>query len=179
LEFLRRSIKEKNCSLQDPLVVCVPMEGAPVEAAFHVKKRQVVMNSLTVHNQQDATRLLIHELTHAFDMCRVYMDPSDCRHAACTEVRSAGRCVAARSTCNAQIRASNLSTECSWKHEWFGTNRTPSFGLQGQQQACVKRRAAMSISMLEACREKSPDAVVESVFERCYADTAPFPRTPI
>jgi len=33
--------------------------------------------------------------------------------------------------------------------------------------------------MSPACAEKDPKAVIESVFERCYADLAPFPRTPI
>lgn len=89
LQFLTKSIEDRRCELSKPVALCVPMENAQVEAAYHVGRRQVVVNSLVVSTQQDAIRLLLHELTHAFDACRVYLDPTDCRHAACTEVSNA------------------------------------------------------------------------------------------
>ncbi|KAA0150468.1 hypothetical protein FNF29_05271 [Cafeteria roenbergensis] len=162
LQFMVKAIKGRNCELADPLVVCAPIPKAPIEGGYNHDRRQVLVNSLVIKSQSDALTLLLHELTHAYDACRVYVDPGNCRHSACSE-----------------IRASNLSTECSWQNEWFGTRRTPHLGFRAQQQACVKRRAAKSIGMLEACKGKDPRAVVDSVFERCYADTAPFPRTPI
>ena len=229
-----KAIKGRNCELADPLVVCAPIPKAPIEGGYNHDRRQVLVNSLVIKSQSDALTLLLHELTHAYDACRVYVDPGNCRHSACSEVSSSaaraarrpvgqGCCCCGRSGlapglslgaglralqsdgaggdltlpansergCNcgpltllpsgrcSQIRASNLSTECSWQNEWFGTRRTPHLGFRAQQQACVKRRAAKSIGMLEACKGKDPRAVVDSVFERCYADTAPFPRTPI
>ncbi|KFG50413.1 peptidase M76 family protein [Toxoplasma gondii p89] len=42
-------------------------------------------------------RVLLHELVHAFDFARAELSPENCRHVACTE-----------------IRAYNLSGQCSW-----------------------------------------------------------------
>lgn len=64
----------------------------PNRVPFHVETStlavsQVFLNSLLVDSQQKATQTLVHELVHAYDLCRVYFDPTSCRHAACTEVR--------------------------------------------------------------------------------------------
>ncbi len=48
---------------------------------------QVFLNSLAISDQKSATRTLVHELVHAYDHSRVYLDYGDCRHLACTEVR--------------------------------------------------------------------------------------------
>jgi hypothetical protein len=99
LQFLTKSIEDRKCELSKPVALCIPMPDAKVEAAYHVGRRQVVVNSLVVSTQQDAIRLLLHELTHAYDACRVYLDPSDCRHAACTEVCFADCCGIAQHGC--------------------------------------------------------------------------------
>ncbi len=133
-------------------------------------------------NQGEWTRGITHELVHAFDACRAELRPSDCSHIACTE-----------------IRAANLSGDCDFGVElsrtgplrFFLGGAAPSSGggLAGRQQACVRRRAELSLSMHEGCREaaapaagrpsaSSRDAVaareVDKVWEACYRDTAPF-----
>lgn len=73
-----------------------------------------------------------------------------------------------------QVRAANLSTDCSFTTEVSRLN----FGVAKQQQACVKRRAAISIQHSPALGDADPEKVVDAIFERCYRDTAPFPGVP-
>lgn len=84
-----KAIKGRNCELADPLVVCAPIPKAPIEGGYNHERRQVLVNSLVIKSQSDALTLLLHELTHAYDACRVYVDPGNCRHSACSEVRDA------------------------------------------------------------------------------------------
>ena len=44
-------------------------------------------------------------------------------------------------------------------------------------QACVRRRAALSVNMNPACSGKG-EAAVDAAWEACYNDTAPFDRAP-
>jgi len=99
-------------------------------------------------------RTLVHELIHAYDQCRAKVDWRAGAHHACAE-----------------IRASSLSGECDLSQE---VNRG-KWGLTGHHGACVKRRAALSLAL---SGRAEPEATVDAVFARCYADTAPFERHP-
>ena len=102
---------------------------------------------------------IVHELIHAVDMCRTKMDPlHNCVHMACTE-----------------IRAENLSGECSAWNEMGRITQGQGFAKHGQ--ACVKRRAALSVKANPNCRERAHE-FVDAAFERCYQDTYPFDRHP-
>ena len=100
--------------------------------------------------------MLVHELVHAYDQCRAHVRWADCRHHACSEVR-----------------ASNLSGECDVSNEIARGN----FGVQSQQQACVRRRALLSVGFNEHCAGIAK-AAVDHIFEGCYHDTAPFDEQP-
>ena len=80
------------------------------------------------------------------------MDWYNCLHVACTEVR-----------------ASNLSGECTMVSEFNRGN----FGIKGQGEECVKRRAARSVGAHKHCGPIAR-AAVESVFAKCHLDHAPF-----
>ncbi|KAL3800362.1 hypothetical protein HJC23_003658 [Cyclotella cryptica] len=111
-----------------------------------------------LRDETHAHEAMVHELIHAVDMCRTKMEPmTNCIHMACTE-----------------IRAENLSGECSWIRE-LGGGRMSSFAGHGAQ--CVKRRAALSVKANPNCSEKAEE-YVEAAFERCYRDTFPFDRHP-
>eukprot|EP00013_Stygamoeba_regulata_P012147 CAMPEP_0177677046 /NCGR_PEP_ID=MMETSP0447-20121125/28159_1 /TAXON_ID=0 /ORGANISM="Stygamoeba regulata, Strain BSH-02190019" /LENGTH=159 /DNA_ID=CAMNT_0019185741 /DNA_START=180 /DNA_END=659 /DNA_ORIENTATION=+ len=99
-----------------------------------------------------------HELTHAYDACRVDLNPDSCAHHACTE-----------------IRASSLSGECEWGPEFMRRLALgePMFMLRKQQQACVRRRVALSLRMAECCKGKV-DQSIDEVWDVCYQDTSPF-----
>jgi inner membrane protease ATP23 len=45
------------------------------------------------------------------------------------------------------------------------------------RQACVRRRAELSLQVNESCRERAKE-VIDKVFARCYSDTAPFDKIP-
>lgn len=51
-------------------------------------------------------------------------------------------------------------------------------GVLGKFQDCVKRRAALSVSLNPNCKESESKAYVEKMFPKCFQDTAPFDRIP-
>lgn len=109
-------------------------------------------------NEEHAHQSMIHELIHAIDLCRTKMDPiNNCIHMACTE-----------------IRAENLSGECSWLRE-LGAGRIGQF--RGHGAECVKRRAILSVKANPNCKEKAAE-YVDAAFDRCFKDTYPFDRHP-
>jgi inner membrane protease ATP23 len=99
---------------------------------------------------------LHHELIHAIDMCRTNMDPlRNCIHMACTE-----------------IRAENLSGECGF---WKELPRMEHF--KGHGQACVRRRAILSVRANPNCTGKAEE-YVDAAMNRCYRDHYPYDRHP-
>ncbi|KAI7841228.1 hypothetical protein COHA_005065 [Chlorella ohadii] len=110
-------------------------------------------------SQEEINHALTHELVHAYDHCRASnLDWTNCQHHACSE-----------------IRAAMLSGDCDFKMELLRGN----VALRGQFQKCVRRRAELSVSMNPHCsRGRMAAAAVDAVFDRCFADTAPFDRIP-
>ncbi|CBZ53196.1 conserved hypothetical protein [Neospora caninum Liverpool] len=68
-------------------------------------------------------RVLLHELVHAFDFARAEISPDNCRHVACTE-----------------IRAYNLSGQCSW----WATKRWDEDQFQRIDPALLRPRGGAS-----------------------------------
>ncbi|GAA5827396.1 hypothetical protein JCM5353_001459 [Sporobolomyces roseus] len=105
---------------------------------------------------QDA---LAHELVHAYDDRRFKPRggktwAEDLRSHACTE-----------------IRAENLSGDCSWGREFSRQN----FSFTKQHQACVRRRAILSVTANPNCKSREEaELVVNQVWESCWPDTRPF-----
>jgi len=111
------------------------------------------------YGPKQVEQTLTHELVHAFDQCRAKVRWDNLLHHACTE-----------------IRASALSGECDLMEE---VNRGNLSNFAGQQTACVKRRAELSVAMNPHCDSKAKAAeAVKAAFERCYYDTSPFMRMP-
>jgi len=196
---LLRRIEAAGCELGagGAPVVCEDVFGAArVAGAYDHARRAIVMNPRTPEaflNQGEWTRAVAHELVHAFDSCRAAVDPRNCRHIACTEVRAA-----------------NLSGDCDFGVELarVGPARMLGFaggggggsgegiaglgggagmssvgsGLGGHQQRCVRRRAQLSLSMHPQCVEQAGAGAgdrraartVADVFDSCYNDFAPF-----
>ena len=112
------------------------------------------------NNWMQVEQTLTHELVHAYDQCRAKVRWDNLLHHACTE-----------------IRASALSGECDYTEE---VNRGNILKVPGQGEACVRRRAELSVAMNPACAgdKAKAAAAVASAFERCYFDTSPFRRMP-
>lgn len=95
---------------------------------------------------------IIHELVHAYDVCRAKIDFKNCTNHACTE-----------------IRASALSGECAMTREL----QRGQYNIRGGHRACVKRRAEKSLAVNAYCKD-SCSAAVEAAMEQCYNDASPF-----
>eukprot|EP00285_Hemiselmis_virescens_P013436 CAMPEP_0173387270 /NCGR_PEP_ID=MMETSP1356-20130122/9788_1 /TAXON_ID=77927 ORGANISM="Hemiselmis virescens, Strain PCC157" /NCGR_SAMPLE_ID=MMETSP1356 /ASSEMBLY_ACC=CAM_ASM_000847 /LENGTH=192 /DNA_ID=CAMNT_0014343807 /DNA_START=37 /DNA_END=615 /DNA_ORIENTATION=+ len=118
----------------------------------------IVLCQNHVRDYKHAETTLTHELVHAYDNCRAFVDWNNCAHHACSE-----------------IRAAMLSGDCKMMQELARGNT----GWQGQGGACIKRRAILSVSMNPACQgEGVAEKAVEDAYARCSRDTAPFDRVP-
>lgn len=70
-----------------------------------------------------------------------------------------------------QIRAENLSGDCRFGREFTRRN----WHFTKQHQACVRRRAILSVAANPNCKSKDEaERVVNEVFESCWPDTRPF-----
>ncbi|XP_062931784.1 mitochondrial inner membrane protease ATP23 homolog isoform X2 [Cynocephalus volans] len=76
------------------------------------------------------------------------------------------------STC--QIRAANLSGDCSLVNEIFRLH----FGLKQHYQTCVRDRAILSILAVRNISKEVAQKAVDEVFESCFNDHEPFGRIP-
>lgn len=139
--------------------VCKPCNNPGIAGGYVTdpgEKSHVVLCEDNVEKfrlgQDMITRTVVHELIHAFDHCRAQMDWKNCLHVACSEVR-----------------ASHLSGDCSFINEF---NRS-QFGIAGQGEKCVRRRAELSVSGHEQCKNIAKDAI-DAVFTPCFADRTPF-----
>ncbi|XP_057857121.1 mitochondrial inner membrane protease ATP23 isoform X1 [Cryptomeria japonica] len=115
---------------------------------------EVCSNHVTL--QDEVNQVIIHELIHAYDECRVAnLDWSNCAHHACSE-----------------IRAGHLSGDCHFKRELL----RGYFTLRGHEQECVKRRVLKSVNRNPSCSEEASKEAMEAVWDICYNDTKPFDR---
>jgi inner membrane protease ATP23 len=104
---------------------------------------------------------LVHELIHSYDDARARIDWTNLVHHACTE-----------------IRAANLSGDCSFRRELNRSNISP-LGISMAGQRCIRRRAQISVLMNPACPSSQvAEAAVDKAWSTCFADTAPFDRVP-
>ena len=169
---------------------------------------QVVVCYNQIRFQEEVNMVLAHELIHAYDHCRAKnVDWHNCEHHACSEVcwgeywhAWKGWITISALSCSGklsqpgllgdrctllllwatdrrhcmQVRAANLSGDCQFGHEWNRGN----FGLKGQHQTCVRRRAQLSVAMNPNCKGIRAKAAVDAAFPPCFEDTSPFDRIP-
>mmetsp|Transcript_22483 Transcript_22483/g.33891 ORF Transcript_22483/g.33891 Transcript_22483/m.33891 type:complete len:189 (-) Transcript_22483:225-791(-) len=165
--FMLEHIDKLGCAVPQDFWVCKPcgqnthkIAGGFMNAENNTETEtpQVVLCEDAIFDQNHLSETMVHELVHAYDSCRADLSLSNLYQHACTEVR-----------------ASNLSGECSWKNEICRGN----FGIKAQQKECVRRRAVLSLIGNPYCaNSKQAEKVVEDVLERCLQDTAPFDRNP-
>jgi inner membrane protease ATP23 len=122
------------------------------DSARGVKKGDIVLDETRLTTASEVERSLRHELIHAFDDLRGYVDPTNCYHQACSE-----------------IRAARLSGDCFFMQELKRGNMDPL----SSGRKCVVRRAALAVEQNPLCRGFGARAV-EVVLPRCYGDYEPF-----
>jgi hypothetical protein len=163
----------------------------------------VCQNKMSGEMQSAMNRSLVHELIHAYDSCRAHVDFTDCRHHACTEVRSAFRVgfgfspslVAADPCCQSEQGLLIWQRADARQHlvhkSAQGAAVVPLYSVLIQAasrfgccccccccQKCVRRRALESLRDNPHCPAHKAEEAVDDVFERCWPTPSPLAACP-
>jgi inner membrane protease ATP23 len=151
-----QALTNSGCAVSRAFVQCAPCDVA----GFFDKSAGVTLcqNQFDNFTDNHVTRVLRHELTHAYDFCRADLSTSNCLHVACTE-----------------IRASMLSGECSASQEALRLQLPLT--VSRHFPACVRRRALLSLEGHPHCKAIAAQAV-DAAWNRCYNDQEPFDHRP-
>nr|XP_045366132.1 mitochondrial inner membrane protease ATP23 homolog isoform X1 [Camelus bactrianus] len=114
VKLLLDAMKYSGCAVnKERHFSCEDCNGN-VSGGFDASVSQIVLCQNNIRNQAHMSRVVTHELVHAFDHCRAHVDWfTNVRHLACSEVRAA-----------------NLSGDCSLVNEIFRLH----FGLKQHHQ---------------------------------------------
>ncbi|CAH1265332.1 ATP23 [Branchiostoma lanceolatum] len=159
VKLLLKAMEESGCSMyKDRHFSCEPC-GYKVAGGFDPQANQVVLCQNIISSQGMMNRVLTHELIHAFDHCRGKVDwYNNLQHVACSE-----------------IRAANLSGDCSFSGEF---RRFQLKGVKKHHQTCVWQRARDSVKVVRNCTDEEAARAVDSVWDTCFNDLAPFHKIP-
>ncbi|XP_072914823.1 mitochondrial inner membrane protease ATP23 homolog isoform X1 [Hemitrygon akajei] len=157
-KLLMDAMKSSGCTVYtDRHFSCEDCDGT-VSGGFDAEISQIVLCQNNIHQQQHMNRVVTHELIHTFDHCRAHVDWfHNIKHLACSE-----------------IRAANLSGECTFQNELSRFN----FGLKQHHQKCVRERACRSILAVRKVSQETAKKAVDDVFDSCFNDHEPFGRIP-
>ncbi|PVU91950.1 hypothetical protein BB559_003915 [Furculomyces boomerangus] len=152
VRFMSEKLRDSGCVFDKRSIKCIECDedrsgGFNPEVGIELCHNK--MPSKTVMEDTMA-----HEMIHAYDHCNFNVNWFNLEHHACTE-----------------IRAASLSGDCRWIRE-VGRG---VFGFIKHHQACVKRRAILSVKYNPMCKsEKEAEIAVNKVFKSCFNDTQPF-----
>ena len=119
------------------------------------ERRVVLCQQWAAKMPSEVNNTLAHEMVHAFDDARAYLDWGNLTHQACTEIRAAA-----------------LSGDCTWGRE---INRGNLGFVAGGGARCIRRRAELSVAMNPACPSKmAAQRAVDEAWDHCFKDRAPF-----
>lgn len=128
-------------------------------AGYSPKYNRIRMCANRFWNPFEFRRVLVHELTHAFDFARAKVDTGSCVHMACTE-----------------IRAWNLSGECDL---WANSFKYMGEDMINRKQRCVKDGALASLLENERCQDSHvAHGALEEAWAQCWKDYWPFTTKP-
>lgn len=153
VRFMIEQIEKVGGNMSAKNIICAECDEMK-SGGFH-PQLGILLCQNKLQGQYHTEDTLAHELVHAYDHCKFDVDWMDLRHHACSE-----------------IRASSLSGECRmmnqmWKYGFW------TFGKG--HQACVKRRATLSVRAHPKCKSDLEAAtIVNQVFDSCFSDTRPF-----
>ncbi|ERE90551.1 putative inner membrane protease ATP23 like protein [Cricetulus griseus] len=200
VKLLLDAMKHSGCTVNKGRhFSCEDCDGN-VSGGFDASTSQIVLCQNNIRNQAHMSRVVTHELIHAFDHCRAHVHWfTDIRHLACSEVslivehmfsperfiqmqlfKHIPLCRLVRAlSCHlpsvfVQIRAASLSGDCSLVNEIFRLH----FGLKQHHQTCVRDRAVLSILAVRNISREEAQKAVDDVFESCFNDREPFGRIP-
>lgn len=165
VSYLIDTINELGRSFSEDNIRCLSYKNLPsgtqastIQAGYiwlttpWAKRGDIVLLEERMTSKDRVELALRHELIHAFDDARGFVDPRNCLHHACSE-----------------IRAARLSGDCLLSEEMDRGH----FGLWDSGRKCVVRRAGLSVEANPFCRGFSVRAV-NKMFSTCYTDYEPF-----
>lgn len=153
ITFLRKHLALLGCPISNSHVLCAPCERTRA-GGFGPDAGAVLLCQNRMMDKTHMEDTIVHELIHMYDHCRFKVDWYNLRHVACTE-----------------IRAASLSGDCRFGREVFRGR----LGVTAQHQACVRRRAFLSIRGHPSCPDDATaERVLTEVWPSCFADTRPF-----
>ncbi|XP_010912921.1 mitochondrial inner membrane protease ATP23 [Elaeis guineensis] len=157
VRFLREHMEKAGCPVWVRLLLAINCRDQAAAGGYASGQGiTVCCNHMTY--QDEINQVLIHELIHAYDDCRVKnMNWNNCGHHACSE-----------------IRANHLSGDCHYKRELL----RGFMKIRGHEQECVRRRALKSVQKNPYCSDAAARDAIEAVWDICYNDTFPFERAP-
>lgn len=142
------NLSEKNIRCEQ----CDDLKGG----GFH-PQMGILLCANWIRDKWHLEDVLTHELVHAYDYLKFNLDYNNLKHHACTE-----------------IRASMLSGECRIFNE---IRKTGLANFDKKFQACIKRRASLSVAANPNCKDQQEaEKVVNTVWSSCFNDSRPFER---
>ncbi|KAG7527259.1 hypothetical protein FFLO_07111 [Filobasidium floriforme] len=150
--FMMKHLTLSGCPFTAASIQCHPCP--PTRSGGFSPDHGILLCQDRFFSKRHMEDTIVHEMIHAFDHCRFEVDWGNLRHHACSEIRSA-----------------NLSGDCKWTREL----RRGFYSFSKQHQACVKRRAVLSVEANPNCADKAmAERAVNEVWDSCFKDTRPF-----
>nr|XP_058938334.1 mitochondrial inner membrane protease ATP23 homolog isoform X5 [Kogia breviceps] len=130
------------------------------------KCQLMLLQTLETSRSHPYVKLLLDAMKHSG--CAVNKE----RHFSCEDCN--GNVSGGFDASVSQVRAANLSGDCSLLNEIFRLH----FGLKQHHQTCVRDRAIRSILAVRNISREVAQKAVDEVFESCFNDHEPFGRIP-
>ncbi|KAJ7589681.1 peptidase M76 family-domain-containing protein [Mycena floridula] len=155
--FLLKHLALSGCTVPPQNIQCMPCDLTHA-GGFIPEPGAVQMCAGNFLSRSHMESSLAHELIHMYDHCKFKVDWGNLRHHACSE-----------------IRANSLSGDCRFTSEL----RRGSVGFSKNHQACIRRRAVVSVAANPNCPDQAAaEKAVNEVFDSCFKDTRPFDEVP-
>lgn len=157
-ESIRRllnSLATRGCPFDFNRHLACESDRDNLRGGFDRSTCQIVLYPENLHSSNEFCTILLHELIHAYDYCRVKIDFNNPYHLACTEIRAAA-----------------LSNQCSLFNHLSSSSRP--FAIKNQHEKCVRDRAQESMQLCTDLPKHKLNEIINDVFLRCYHDTDPF-----
>ncbi|KZV71027.1 metalloprotease ATP23 [Peniophora sp. CONT] len=151
--FMLKHLKLEGAEVGPEHFPCVPCDLQRA-GGFDHNTGNVILCQGNFGSKKHMEHTMTHELVHLYDNVKFKVDWLNLRHHACSE-----------------IRANSLGGDCKWLREI----QRGQLSFSKQHQACVRRRAVLSVMSNPACPDKAAaERAVNEVWESCFNDTRPF-----
>ncbi|KAI9030807.1 metalloprotease ATP23 [Phycomyces nitens] len=152
VRFMMEELRKEGKPIKKDDFICSPCDED--RSGGYNPEIGVLLCQNKLNSKAHQERTMVHEMVHMYDDQKFKVDWMNLRHHACSEVRAA-----------------SLGGDCGMLAE-FGRG---FYSFTKQHQACVKRRAVLSLLSNPSCESREDaERAVASVFDSCFADTRPF-----